>query len=608
MTMSTIFDKNMEALSLHQIAAYELMKLELGEGSIQIGHEDIEGRKVLYGIKEEQLYQLDSMYSSEELLKVWEEQVNGLYNSKYVMFGFGNGMYARRILKMMDASSVFVLYEPDCRAFKYVLQHFDVSSILADPRLILLFPETEVIEWAEGDLYYITAKNLEYTDIDGLRILSYTNYERLYPEQYEYFSRQTSEIIASMRANRSVMNRFGEAFVKNSFHNAPYLAKSMNVYSLKEKVPEGCTAIIVSSGPSLSKNVEQLKKAKGKAILAAADSAVSVLLNHDIVPDIFFCVDAKKNPGHFTNPVIRDIPLGCDIDTTEVAIEGHKAPLLFERGQNPHINEYLEKNGIVTPKLKSGGSVANTIMSFMLEIGIESFILVGQDLAYTGDKSHAEGSLRASWNMDLSINECYVEGIDGEQIRSSHEFVTYRNWFERKIASRPDIKVINATEGGARIHGTQEMTLEEAIAGISDRKVDFADILAAADVLMNDEQQKAFADYMGKVRDEIHDLENDINKGLRIYENMKEMVLLRKYQNNQFKKLFLQTQEISERLNSAAAMYYIECMVQQEMTEVMDRSVSAREDERAELLEGIENSIDYYRIVKKGAELVKELL
>ena len=611
--MSSYFEKNLKALEYSRPLIFKLMNRcsECFPEAPMFGSEEIEGRRILYGIKDDMIFNLDSMYDSESLLDIWEAGLNSEYNSKYIMFGMGNGMYAERIIDRLCEDSMLLIYEPDCMLFRYVMEYFDLSRIIKDERVIIMFPQTEEVIESEGDLYYVSADHLDYTDLKVLKILDHLNYKQLYPEAYEYFHSTLNEVTGYMRANRDVMARFGKSFVINSFNNVPFLAKSLSIASLKSSfsssLPGGVTGIIVSSGPSLSKNVEELKKAKGHAIIAAADSAVSVLLNHGIKPDIFFCVDAKKNPGHFTNPLMKDIAMGCDIDTTAVAFEGHRGALYFEKGENPHINSYLEEQGIKLPKLKTGGSVATTAMSFLLEIGVTDFILVGQDLAYTGDKSHAEGSLRASWDMDLSVNECMVEGYYGGQIRSSGEFVTYRKWFERKMMARPDINVINSTEGGARIEGCVQMPLSEAIEQYCGVTFDAEDFFAKGEPLMKEAQRTDFLRFMSETKGELSYLEEKVSEALKVYDEMEKTIIDNKYRNPRFAKLFARTKDISEDIKDRGVTYYVECLVQEEMTTIMDRVYESEADERAELLAGVRNGREYFEMIKKGIEQMKAI-
>ena len=52
--------------------------------------------------------------------------------------------------------------------------------------------------------------------------------------------------------------------------------------------------ILVSAGPSLNKNIMELKKAKNKAFIVATDTAVKPLLKAGIEPDLMVMVDGEK--------------------------------------------------------------------------------------------------------------------------------------------------------------------------------------------------------------------------------------------------------------------------------------------------------------------------
>jgi hypothetical protein len=57
-----------------------------------------------------------------------------------------------------------------------------------------------------------------------------------------------------------------------------------------------------------------------------------------------------------------------------------------------------------------------------------------------------------------------VEGIDGQPVPTSASFLSFLTWFENTIQAKgDDVTVIDATEGGAKIHGAHIMTFREAI-------------------------------------------------------------------------------------------------------------------------------------------------
>lgn len=74
----------------------------------------------------------------------------------------------------------------------------------------------------------------------------------------------------------------------NVMKNAKYLCTAYKTIQLYQTIPLDTTGIVVAAGPSLNKNIYELKKAKGKAFIVAVDTAIKPLLKAGIVPDMFF--------------------------------------------------------------------------------------------------------------------------------------------------------------------------------------------------------------------------------------------------------------------------------------------------------------------------------
>ncbi len=604
----TQFQSNITAMPEEMAALKSLLSKEtIIEGTVEdtyhFGVELIEGRKVLYAKRGDTFFQLDSMYSSEELLEKWKQGIDALYNSKYLIFGLGNGMFVRTLLQNTKKDVKIFIYEPTLQLLKCVFSEFDFSDILSSGRVEIICGE---MEQGENDLYTLWANNLDYADISGARFSEYLNYAKLFPEKYNYVFEIYNQIMESIISNRIVLQRFGKKFYENVFHNYPYFCSSKSISSLWAYMPSETTAIIVSSGPSLNKNIEELHNAKGKALIIAADSAVSVLLKNGIIPDMFVCVDANKNPYHFVDDRIKEIPLVGNLHTCSAAIVGHRAPCFFINDANPHIQHFLTKHQIVLPLLSSGGSVATDAMSFAESIGIETFILVGQDLAYTDNKTHAQGSLRSTWDIDIRPTSCYLEGADGEQIMSSAEFKLYRDWFEREIATKPNLVVINATEGGAKIHGAKVSTLKKAIADYCVKKVNIEKIIHLTSHLFNEDECKEFIRYMNGIDEQLVKVRKKIQQGISEYSKMKQMVSKRNYHTPDFVKLFQNTKQLTDYLENDPIMYYPECLVQEQVGKFLENVYQLKDDEQRELLEIIGKGTSYLTMMRDTIDSIRQ--
>ncbi|MDE7298877.1 MAG: hypothetical protein K2N94_08615, partial [Lachnospiraceae bacterium] len=143
----------------------------------------------------------------------------------------------------------------------------------------------------------------------------------------------------------------------------------------------------------------------------------------------------------------------------------------------------------------SGASVATAAFSICAALGLRRIILIGQDLSYQGDVTHAGGEIMAIQAEEENI--CYVDGVDGEKVKTRHDWLQYLRWFERVVQETAgEIEVIDATEGGARIRGTELMRLSEAIDRYCTVPVDFAALLRENLCVLSAAERKSFAEYI----------------------------------------------------------------------------------------------------------------
>ena len=113
------------------------------------------------------------------------------------------------------------------------------------------------------------------------------------------------------------------------------------------------------------------------------------------------------------------------------------------------------------PTAMSCGSVTSDAMHVATLLEYDKIVFVGLDLAYTNDKSYADGTVNHGKSVSDGFYSCV--DIDGELLPTTKIFNLYRKWIERYIAARPGIEFYDCTEGGARIKGTTLMTLHDFI-------------------------------------------------------------------------------------------------------------------------------------------------
>ncbi|WP_278337298.1 motility associated factor glycosyltransferase family protein [Clostridium butyricum] len=144
-------------------------------------------------------------------------------------------------------------------------------------------------------------------------------------------------------------------------------------------------------------------------------------------------------------------------------VENHNGCKIFSFSSE-EMYSFLDKEPKV---LSTYGSVAHSMVSVAILLGCNPIIFIGQDFAYTNDSAHSEylDTKHNSWkfNQVKSNTDFFVEGVGGGKVRTSIILDLYRRGMEKIIQEHPDIKFVNATEGGARMNGTEEMTFCDAI-------------------------------------------------------------------------------------------------------------------------------------------------
>jgi hypothetical protein len=149
------------------------------------------------------------------------------------------------------------------------------------------------------------------------------------------------------------------------------------------------------------------------------------------------------------------------------------------------------------------------------QLGCSPIVLVGQDLAYTGGRTHAAGTAFENSRAKVSedgkridyawcdaahaqrdgsglgpphahdvLFEVPAWGGGAERVASSSAFNAYRLWFEVAAATlaqvRPSLELVNATEGGSRIAGFSERSLDEVLAPLPSRSITAESLAARA--------------------------------------------------------------------------------------------------------------------------------
>lgn len=247
-------------------------------------------------------------------------------------------------------------------------------------------------------------------------------------------------------------------YLRNALINAP-LACGADYLHQWQGMRKDRPALIVAAGPSLNKQLPILAKNQDLFIIIAVDMVWPILKTHGIVPDAVLALDPESVPSWPRNGIDEGTAFCVDIGCGSKLIWSNDQNHLLTCA-NVAVYQILKELGVKVSLLSTGGSVATSAFAMAERLEANPIVFIGQDLALTGGKDHADGYINP---YDASVLSGRVEagfdvaGYYGGRLRTERQLLTYKTWFERRIKALPEKLIINATEGGARIEGALQL-------------------------------------------------------------------------------------------------------------------------------------------------------
>ncbi|MCI9646295.1 MAG: motility associated factor glycosyltransferase family protein [Lachnospiraceae bacterium] len=502
-----------------------------------------------------QSYYLSGKYQPSRYARHLAEKVdNKGYGAVVFVIGFSDGRFLKELMRRIGKNVTVLVYEPCLEIFLHALRVYDISELFAERMAGVMVQGINEIEF-EGMLQ----KSISIDNMAKFHLEVMGNYKKLFPKQVDGLVESIRKFISRLTLQWNTMVNFTNQTIYNNVKNLRMLYDHYNFNSLHQKLPKNVPAIIVGAGPSLDKNIDELKYAKGKACIIACDTALKPLIAHGIIPDLFVVVDPKKPMELFDQEEIDGIPMITGLDVPHALMEKHKGKkiLYFDTAIIGKILQQAFGNTWNTLQyymggIPTGGNVASTAFSAARLMGARTIILMGQDMALTREKEHAEGTFQSDRKFDLSNkNLPLVESIDGEMIPTLHVLKNYLIWFEDQIKLYPNLKVINATEGGAKVHGSRQMTLHEAIERYCRCKREFTmdRLFDKIKPHFTETEKEKVSQWYQDMPKRMEDLEKKVVKGGNDYRKLGRLVAKDGYSQVELKKLLKRLKKINAELD-----------------------------------------------------------
>jgi len=395
-----------------------------------------------------------------------------------LLAGIGLGYTLRRLWDTCRADFFdVVVLEADPRVFRLALQTTRLDDILAEPRA-RFYLGPDLAGWP----LFVRAL-MPAVMSSTLRILPHRPSLRCRAAFYQAALETVRQQISLTRAEFDLLVRSGPHIQENLWLNLPAIFSSISLEQVRG-VLRGLPAVVIAAGPSLDKNVHLLKHARDRAALIAVDTACRTLAKHGVEPHVVVSTDPTElNRRHFEDltPAPETI-LAFDPEVDREIPRRWPGRTLFLNLDKTVLTRWLEKACGPWGCLPKGGSVGHTAFYLALELGADPILFAGLDLAFDprGGTTHAAASaLRRSHAPIVegaraaelgpradagAIQEdiVWVPGVEGRGVPTSRIMSLYIQRFEEDFA-RADARLIDATEGGARLRGTDVIPLGEAL-------------------------------------------------------------------------------------------------------------------------------------------------
>ena len=464
--MSKIYERNLQAIKKGAfLSDKDMDKVKISKNVSFM--KDMHDNLIPCITKDGYTYALSSKVDAEkssECLSLFFDEIKPM--ETYCIFGIGDGRAAGKFLDRLYDNDILILIEPDIEVLRTNMEKFDYSGFLNKKNCIIVAGKKQIM----SELGQVIGSSINAGMKTAIRYLISPCYDVIFNEECRKCIDTIDYVIKTFIYSRNTSIYMNSSTNVNIVHNIPYFAKRSDLYTLikrikKQKINK-YPAILVSAGPSLDKNIADLKLADKKAFIVVVDSALKTMAFNGINYQIGYTIDALKPFSVFDDTTVLSKPIiATVVSSAEVVKNCNNIIFDFADGYvigNSLLKDYSSHDLLAS---ESGGSVSTSAFSFLLMAGFKTIILVGQDLAFTGGVGHAQGfALQETAEQVKQRSTCTVEGWDGSELSTDHQMKFYLEWFENKIQEiSKKVTVVNATEGGARINGSVLMTLKDAI-------------------------------------------------------------------------------------------------------------------------------------------------
>lgn len=406
----------------------------------------------VYRIRKEKrfFFLADRLNYKKEIDKLLHTLEDIRFDSLIFIFGIDTGEYINNLQEVICEKNKVIIFEPNKTVFK------KFTSNISENIKIVFFDKKAVKNIFLDTIHFKNANNVYFH--------AFGEYESIYKKEYDQLIEQLDASLINASSQLSLAKRFNKVFMQNMIANLKILNQCIPIQSYQQK-NQSVPAMVVSAGPSLERNLKDMLLYKEKVeqcFVITGSRTVNALLKNGITPDMIVSVDpVDANYDMMKDHLDLEIPLAFYEYSNRFLMKEYKGskvyiPTLFTQT----IESFSQLKGIY-----SGGSVAHACIDICNMMGCSPILLVGQDLAYTNQKHHAESAV---FDYDKTLNykpQIRVKDIFGEPIFTTMTLEHFKKKLEEYIElykGKKHIEFINCSYGAA-IKGAPHKELKKIL-------------------------------------------------------------------------------------------------------------------------------------------------
>ncbi len=432
----------------------------------------------------------------------------------HLVYGLGLG-YLFQVASANSAGTV-ILYEPDLNILKIAFSLVDFSNDILKNNVFI----SDNLE-KTGEYIY-KKSNTKNTPL----MLTTPAYRDMNTQKFNEMVETLQRMIGRYNLDLKYTQQKFFPIARTIIQNIPNLIKEPPLSSIKDFY-KGQTAVVVSAGPTLDRNIETIKKYRDNIVLIVVGTAMKTLAKHGITPDFLCIIETYDSSKQIEGLDLSEVNFITE-PFSNINLRKFKFKHIYSHiSDNMPVNSFwsniINEN---TEEYLSKGTVSYTALNVARILGCSKIVMVGQDLAYIEGQCYSKDSaykdLECRFNKEnnrweitakdfdsfadslsnyperekrleaartrlknLNNSLYYVKSIKGGQIPTESVYAAFIKPLSEFAQKFNDREFINTSLEGAQIDGYKNMPLEEALKDtkpisnrniISDYKFDIADI------------------------------------------------------------------------------------------------------------------------------------